>query len=212
MHRHVHLQGKTVGLHVPALQVIDERLQQVLAVESQRHAQMQPSGNIIQHVQRGACLLPEPDLSACVVMYLSSCACMDTEAGARCISWACTEYGCTWLVHRAWTVCSGSQQCRCMRTSTFCWQQPTKAAAAALKQPMPRAALRSLCSSSLLLQISTFLLLMRPHLLTYLNLWCSITSLFSKKNSADVALAPQQRPLSPSTLGTHLTKQSSCGC
>lgn len=35
------------------LQVIDERLQQVLEVESQRHAQMQPSGNIIQHVQRG---------------------------------------------------------------------------------------------------------------------------------------------------------------
>ena len=34
-------------------QVIDERLQQLLDLESQRHAQLQPSGNIIQHVQRG---------------------------------------------------------------------------------------------------------------------------------------------------------------
>lgn len=40
----------------PTLQLIDERLQQVLLLESQRHAQLQPSGNIIQHVQRGTCV------------------------------------------------------------------------------------------------------------------------------------------------------------
>lgn len=34
-------------------QAIDERLQGVLELESQRHAQLTPSGNIIQHVQRG---------------------------------------------------------------------------------------------------------------------------------------------------------------
>lgn len=47
-------QQLTVFMYACAcLQAIDERLQGVLELESQRHAQLTPSGNIIQHVQRG---------------------------------------------------------------------------------------------------------------------------------------------------------------
>lgn len=47
------LPGSPVAHDATSAQVIDERLQQVLDLGSQRHAQLHPSGNIIQHVQRG---------------------------------------------------------------------------------------------------------------------------------------------------------------
>lgn len=49
-----------------ALQLIDERLQQVLERESQRHVQLQPSGNVISHVQRGTTLVGTICNSACL--------------------------------------------------------------------------------------------------------------------------------------------------
>lgn len=49
-------------------QAIDERLQGVLELESQRHAQLTPSGNIIQHVQQGESSSLQPCAAEGVVL------------------------------------------------------------------------------------------------------------------------------------------------